>query len=388
MSDNEWTWQLSPAEYDATVEKINKINARAEKRGFTGRIVVEGIPTEIERESRFGFKTTELVYMTTLTGNAPSYAGWTLKASLEWDANAGLIVRTVPGIESIDRSKCVEGHCDHCNIDRYRKATYVVENDSTGEVLQVGSTCIKDFLGWDSSVVFLSSKDVKDELDGFLSGGSYDHEWKTLDVLAIAWAAIQVNGWMPASGFGTPTKQIVLDILMPPKGQAQEMSKAYDPFIHESYDKAQMVREFVLSDDFSGDSEYVLNLKAIVGAEFVSRRSLGFLVSAPQAWAKAVERDLIRKSENAEVTNEFFGSIGDKVELKVTMKSFRYIDSGYGTSTLYTMVTDSGYRVKWFASKDALGTTPDTEWTIKGTIKKHDVWNDQKSTIVTRCKVI
>ena len=382
-----YVWNLSPAEYDATVEKIAKINKRAAKRGFTGTLTVTGERIERTRKNDLGFEIHEVIYETTLTGTPPCYNGWSLLASIEWDANAGLIVRTVPGIESIDRSNLEEGKCDHCQINRYRKNAYVVTDGK--QTLQVGSTCIKDFLGWNASVVFITAKSVSDDVDEFLSGGSYERDYATLDVLAIAWAAIQVNGWHPASDYAQTTKGTVLDILNPPKGHAREIHEAYDPYISQSYPQALIIRDWVLSDEFKGDSEYVINLKAIARAEYTSTRSIGFLVSAPQAWAKAQERDLIRKAERAEIVNDYIGSIGEKMELTITVKSIRYIDGDYGTTTLYTMVTDDNHMVKWFCSgKDFTKVADDTVWHIKGTIKKHDDYQGTKSTILTRCKVI
>lgn len=387
MDDNEiYTWSLSPAEYDATVEKINAINMRAAKRGFTGRFELIGKRTEVVKKNAAGFDITKVVYETTLTGTPPSYNGWSLQASLEWDQNAGLIVRTVPGVESIDRTCLVDGKCDHCHIDRYRKHFYVVTNGT--ETKQVGSTCIKDFLGWDASVVFITAKTVSDEIDGWLSGKSYDHDYATLDVLAVAWAVIQADGWKPASSLYGTTKQTVAMVLDPRNAEEREASKVYTSYVPDSYKQAQIIRDWVLSDGFSGDSEYVINLKAIARAEFTSSRSIGFLVSAPQTWAKARERDLIRQAESDEIVNEHFGSVGDKVVLTVTIKSIRFIEGDFGTTTLYTMVTETGHMVKWFASKSALGETADVTLKIKGTIKKHDEYQGVKATLLTRCKIV
>ena len=36
-------------------------------------------------------------------------------------------------------------------------------------------------------------------------------------------------------------------------------------------------------------------------------------------------------------------------------KAIRYLDSDYGSTTLYTMITEDGNVVKWFASNDILG---------------------------------
>lgn len=49
------TWTLSPDEVDATRTKLAKINDRAAKRGFTGRLTLTTTPTigrEVERQAR------------------------------------------------------------------------------------------------------------------------------------------------------------------------------------------------------------------------------------------------------------------------------------------------------------------------------------------------
>ena len=43
--------------------------------------------------------------------------------------------------------------CDHCNVNRYRRDTFVVHNDETKEFKQIGSTCLKDFFGHDPAKI-------------------------------------------------------------------------------------------------------------------------------------------------------------------------------------------------------------------------------------------
>lgn len=112
-------------------------------------------------------------------------------------------------------------------------------------------------------------------------------------------------------------------------------------------------------------------------------------MSAPQAWAKSRERSLIKQRENDEIVNEFLGEIGDKLELPVTLKSIRFIDGDWGTTSLYSFVTDDGHLVKWFSTRVVLKDGDvDKAITILGTVKKHDEYNGTKSTILTRCRVV
>ena len=44
-ASDRYTWTLTPDQYHATVEKISTINARAARRGFTGRLEISGVRT-------------------------------------------------------------------------------------------------------------------------------------------------------------------------------------------------------------------------------------------------------------------------------------------------------------------------------------------------------
>lgn len=384
--------RITYGELAATQAKIEKINARAAKKGFTGRLAVESERVVVKSKNALGFEIEEILYETVLTGDAPSYNGWTIAATLDWDEEAGLIVRTAPGVDKVDRSELVQGRCDHCKKNRHRSKSYLVRNEA-GEQCQVGSTCIKDFLGWSAGIVFFSSTEVQDEVDGMLAGGGYlEKRWSVESVFAVAWAAISAFGFVPASSYdSTPTKAVVLAVLDPnPRSKRdRELGEELRPYVDRAAAQAKIVRDWVLSDAFAGDNEYVINLKAIAAADSVTARNIGLLASAPQAWARAMERDLIRRTEKAELVNEFVGQPKDKLELDVRIKSIRPIEGDYGTTTIYTLVSNTNHVFKWFSSNAGLGATAgDKVYKIKGTVKGHDEYQGMKSTVLTRVKVI
>ena len=380
--------RITPGEVEATVAKIEKINARAARKGFTGRLSVDTERVEVTTTNDLGFEVTEVLYDVTITGEPPRYNGWTLLAVLDWDSEAGLIVRTAPGVESVGREGLREGWCDHCRTNRDRAKTYLVGSDDGGQV-QVGSTCIKDYLGWQGAISFISEHTVQDEIETFLGGGGYvERRWPVPTVLAAAWAAIQVYGWQPASSYGATTKDVVYKVLDPRTKWDREEVAALRPYLERSYAQAAIVRAWVGSEAFSGRSEYVTNLKQITAAEHATGRSIGFLASAPQAWAKAQERDLTRRAEQGSIVNEFVGAVKDKLELDVTIKSIRYVTNDYGTATVYTLLGADNHLYNWYATRGVLGeTADDTVYRITGTVKRHDEYQGRKSTVLTRCKV-
>ena len=387
--DDSVGWLLTPAELEATEAKIAKINERAQRRGFTGRITVESRQVQHTTVTEVGLEVTEIRYQTTLTGDAPCYNGWILLATLDWDSAEDLIVRTAPGVTSINRDGLEPGYCAHCKTTRLRHNTYLVGNTTTGEQLQVGSTCIKDFLGWPGSVVFYDAKSVSEEIDGALGGCAYEPTFTTLTVLAAAWAATTMFGYVRADDWSrTPTKSLVSYLLNPRTPADRQAARECAPAIAQAAGMAAKLRAWLLSEEFDGDSEYVRNLKIIAGSEMVTPRNFGLLVSAPQAWARAQERSLIRERERAEIVDEYLGEIKQRMELVVRVKAVDFLPGTYGVTTLYTMVDQAGHLLKWFASRQVLGEEPSDEpITIKATIKGHEEFRGRKQTVLTRCAV-
>jgi hypothetical protein len=383
--------RLTQDELTATRTKIDKINARAQKRGWTGRLDVDAERVEVTTKDDLGFEITEILYDTSITGDAPSYDGWTFAATLTWDGEAGLITRCAPGVDKINRDGLREGWCDHCRTDRYRNLTYLVINNDTGDRHQVGSTCIKDFLGWSAMPVTLDVDSVTTEVEDMLGGGGFgERRWTTDTVLAVAWAAVQAFGFVPASSYdGCPTKSVVATVLDPHTPADRKLCEELRPYVADAAQQAKVIREYILSDDFGGGGEYVINMKAVIGADSVSGRNLGLVASAPQTWARGMERDLIRRQQAEQLTNEYLAPPNAKIEATVKIKSIRYLENAYGTTTVYTLITDTGHVLTWYATRSALGdkTTDDT-YKIKATVKKHDEYQGSKRTVITRAKVI
>lgn len=392
--------QIDSYQLAVTREKVEKINARAERKGLAGTLTMtaeEVLVVEIDEFTKIRTERTE--YKVEILGNAPAYNGWEFIAKLDWDANAGLIVRSVPGVEAqVNRETVTEGWCDHCKTTRQRLVTYVVRNQESGETLQVGSSCLKDFTGQYTTIAFPELSSSDDDEEGSFFGGRGEREYNPLTVLAVAWACVKLEGFKPANSYGGTTKDDVRTALSPSKSKAdREWAAKIAPLADEAADKAKDLLAWILSDDFRGDSDYVLNMKAVAAGKMVSARNIGLLASAPQAWAKALERSLIREREASVYANsQYIGTAPDKAKgikgsretLTVEIKAIRYLDSDYGSTTLYTMITEDGNVVKWFASKDILGEEIGARYVIKGSVKAHKEWEGMKSTTLTRCAIV
>lgn len=393
-ADISWEYELSEGELAATLAKIEKINARAAKRGIPGALNVEW-REEIKREKNdIGIEIERVVFPTKITGIAPKFNDWIFIATLDFDQHAGLIVRTYPGQEGIDRASMREGWCDHCQTDRYRRSTYVMRNTRTGEQIQVGSTCIKDFTGWTALPVSFDSmrKDMEELEGGYGHGGGYDPSVRT--VLAVAWACITARGWVPKSAYeGQPTAYLVRDVINPPKPDSRNGDYIAElrAIMAESdgmYERADMVRAFILSDAFVANSEFSINLKSIAGAERVSGRNFAMLCYAPQAWAKHNEKTFVKERE-AKPVSQWIGEIGERWELSLTIKATKFIESQYGCTTLHIMEDASGNVFKWFASNaDYTDEIGGEAIRFNVGIKAHQEYKGSHDTLLTRVREI
>lgn len=66
--------------------------------------------------------------------------------------------------------------CEHCNTNRDRNNTFIIENNKTNEVLQIGSSCMKDFVDEKDMKYFFITEEFGSvfdiDEDGFGYGGS------------------------------------------------------------------------------------------------------------------------------------------------------------------------------------------------------------------------
>lgn len=401
-TEQAWTYRLSQAQVEATIEKFEKMNARAAKKGLSGSWALTKIERVVEKDTHpaTGLPIEKVWYECTIGGTAIAFDGWEFIATLDWDEYAGLIVRAMPGAAIVERENLREGWCDHCKTTRRRRVTYVVRDTDNGQQLQVGRSCIKDFTGWPGNIAWLERNNIGDGFFG--DAGRIDYTPTT--VLATAWAVIKLNGFVPASQYGDkPTTKDLVNIALYPNRKNQkdvDFAETLRPLAQEATARAVEVLEFIASDDFGGTGDYVLNLKAAAAGERVSPRNFGLLVSAPQAHARHLERTLIKATkakvgENSEYVGRVAaeGEKADRRELEVTVAGIFWRDNPYSTdeedqTPIYTLVDGDGNVLKWFASTDKLGEEEGARFIVKASIKAHKEWKGTKETHVTRVAVV
>ena len=379
-------WFLNADELAATRAKLDKLQARAVRKGFTGQIALAATPGTRSHHTAGGLPVTVHGFDVTITGEPPRYQGWRFLAAVDVVGD-GVVLRYPPGsTATIPNDRVNPGQCDHCRTRRVRRSTMLVANQDTGEILQVGRSCLKDFLGHSINPVFLSI----DEVAGELHGGT-PAAWDTDSVLAYAIATVQAHGWAPASAseYGRiPTRNRVMLALTGGRG-ADELRKELAPRLENAPARAPQIRHELLAG-LTGDSGYEANLVAVVRADSVDRRHLGLAVSAINAHQR-MQADQQRETHRrqAVLKVEHVGSIGQKITLTGTVRTAIRVDGFTPRSPDNMMlIVDCGTAVAKMvtAAAWAYPVQVGDRLTITGTVKAHTEWNGIKQTVLTRPK--
>ncbi len=393
-------------------EKISKLNKKAAKIGVHPIVVMVG-EREMVLSSYSGEEEDYWAYPVSVEGETPKFEGWSFIATLGYFHGGeveGMISRMVPG-ERLPKeflSKTAPW-CDHCGTSRLRKDTYAVFDGK--EYKEVGSSCIKDFLGHGDphkiaafmSYVF-SVSDEFDEMERYSGGRMNVTHCDISEYLPYAVEAVKARGWVSAAKSeewgktrtshtawghyenhiegcrcghdkitGLPLHSDVADL--DPTAESRVIANSVYDMILDFSDKEEM-------------SNWEYNLNLIFRNRLMERRNAGLVTSGallhfiPLWNAERVEKDTAASDASP---SEHLGAVGDRMTVGgVTLLSSFASYGDFGTSYILKFVDTSGNKLVWFSSKDYdLG-----EYTMVGTVKKHGEYKGIKETAVNRCKLV
>jgi len=373
----------------ATIAKANKVAARAANKGLSGGFAVTIETKMVPGKNLMGFEDASLpprqVKYLIIEGAPAAYEGWAFVAKAEW-VNGLPVITGSPWYEGepVDRASLVEGGCDHCGVSRQRKSVIIVEKD--GARKQVGKQCLKDYLGHEAPVSWFSDRDPFAEFGGYEGGGV---EFFSL-ISDLTWAAaiVRVKGFVPASHYDRRTTKALVSIATGKRPTDWAAAAEWDEvqaLIDWEADGATAEAILAFARTLEGDTDYIQNVKAVVGTDSVyyDPKYRGLVVSLAGVYARDVEKKA-REAADPVVEAEF-GKVGEKVTVTLTAVSSRAFDSGFGTTYANTF-TGEGHRFKWVTGTRSFETGEKV--TMKGTIKGYDEWDGRKFTVLTRCKEV
>ncbi len=273
--------------------------------------------------------------------------------------------------------------CQHCGCDHGQKVTFIVRNES-GEEMQVGRTCLKDYCGIDPQRIGM----LKQVTDIFLDMDvdHYDftehpmaHAYDTLEVLALAIRAMKQQGYRSSKDGNGSNKEVMLRMM----GDGERISD-------DEYTVAKELAKKIMQVELNMANKYLLdNVQMLIRNQYCKENHFGYIAYAPLAYERceeAMERNRKYEQEKAQEQKKsgHIGSIGQRLNIDVSdMKLLTSWESEFGYTYLYKITDTSGNVLVWYASK-----TMKNASRIRATVKAHTDYNGVKQTIVTRCVVV
>lgn len=266
----------------------------------------------------------------------------------------------------------------------------------------VGSSCMKDFTGHSEpeSVLKLFScmaeamscgEEFEDGFDELRADGDLRLSFYLNHVAA----EMRVNGWMSKSSsekqFGDhsrATASRVSDTL-----EALSQGKAVNPALlptegdckraQDALDGLAVVLDFKLEKEGTLN-DYLYNLSIIRASNVVTRRTMG-LAASIIATAERELQEMQPKNESAET---FFGTVGERLLVEVTVESVKVIETSMGFfKTIIKFSTARGSAV-WFMSGADSELAPGARFMAVGTVKGHNEFKGKKETVLSRVETV
>ncbi len=383
------TWFLNAEELAATRAKIAKLQQRAARKGFTGLVDVTAVPATRSFTSAGGLPVTVHGFDVTITGDPPRYAGWRFVAAVD-AVEGGTILCYPPGSTAeVPNDQIRAGGCDHCHTTRARRSTVLVAHEESGQILQVGRSCLKDFLGHSTLPVFLTTDDVSNSLGGSLGGTPA--AWDVHSVLTYAAAAVEAFGWTPTAASEharVPTRDQVRLALTGGRG-ADRLRDQLAPHLADAEARAPQLRSDLLNG-LTGGSGYEANLVAVLRGDAVDAKHLGLAVSAIPAHQRlTAARAREAPRQEAAQAVDHVGTLGEKITLTGVVRTALRVDGyTYHSPDSVLLVVDCGTAVAKMTTSAAWAypVKVGDPLAVTGTVKAHTEWNGIKQTVLTRAK--
>jgi hypothetical protein len=333
--------------------------------------------------------------------------GWSFLATLHHEAEGETLVATVPGVELNPAWRWASNNCDHCGYKRRRNATYLVLKD--GETLQVGRSCLRDFLpshGRDPLSLARWAEHVGAFWSWYLSSdeptsGTERDPWEDLPwFLTVASLVQRKAGWVSKGKAqydpeAVPTATLISSYLYQPstRDNPSLRSEWGDP-TDADVDRANKVLDWAeenLVPDGEELSDYEHNLGVVARLGIVRQRHWGLAASMISAWQRANNLGIegqepkVKRDPSEHIAEEGQRILLHNLEI-LWVKEME--DRGWGSSLLLKMVHRNRDIVTIFWSGDRWDELePGVRIHLKGTVKRHSEFKDSKETQLNRVKI-
>lgn len=310
-------------------KRLDKLNRKADKLG-TADILFYEIDESFETLKNGNLQ--RFVHIV-VEGVAPVLMGWEFLAKVEHDRSGIPVFKVSPNKAVPDEHREHGTFCTHCQTNRYRKHTYLVRNTVTGRVANVGSTCLKDFMGFNTTPNAIAS--FMEDINALASYESRDFlgyrvEWEhdLASFLTNVATVVRNKGWV-SKGMASNNHRMVSSghyvaflcgySTIGQWDEEQEIQALINDGNDDDAAQGKAALEWALTME-SSPEEYLRNLHAIAKRGYVSQRTYGLATSMVAAHTRFKSLLVAKKNSPDFMKSEYVGDEGkrmNKVELTV-----------------------------------------------------------------------
>lgn len=364
--------------------RIESLSRRAVKLGMGPITLVVGAMRKIRPQ---GAKHDEIRQEVTVTGETPVVNGWEFVATLQHE-EGGTILRIVPGT-NLDptvskRYRTAQPDCDHCQLNRRRGDTFLLREISTGRVIQVGRSCLRDFLGHADPHALAAMAEYLIAADGLAaiaeeSGGGAGGRAGYFDLTAFVAVTIydvSKNGYVSrakadAEGIAT-TARAVTFLLNEPRKVAEILNPALMAAATDliAFAKTQLDR------DPDSLSDYEHNLRVALLPDIVGPKTAG-IVASLVPYVNRIKGQIAERA--TALPSTYLAPVESKFQTLLTILRVHTFETAYGAMTIVNMTTPQGNLVVWktkyprvlmLDGGDRMAEVGET-YEAEGTVKEH-----------------
>lgn len=289
--------------------------------------------------------------------------------------------------------------CDHCKTKRVRNVSFILRNDKSGEYVQIGKTCMKDYLGIDVT----SALNMLEQFSAFVV--SYDMDSWGDDFGSVNYYTpaecyiadlILLDNYIPfvsaATARDTGETCTADSVMFNGDAIIRELynQSGFDTEQYEANRRAARDAAVAMMVEMRGDSstDYARNVSIIVESGVIDRRTKQNRLVAGAVIHKLRAATAQRQREQS--PSAHVGAVGDKIECELTFIRANWFETQFGPSCYATFEDVAGNQIVWKtgAISDEVCNNPNIKLVAKFTVKSHDEFNGVKQTYITRLKVL
>lgn len=391
-------------EFRAAIDKAIKKAARYGSGAIT--YTIGEMYSQKVRETDWDGETRTVTYYrkdVTVTGSAAKVGNFEFLARIEF-TEAGVMLDSKPGVTDLDpRFRTTTCMCDHCRVDRARGEVFVVRNLDTGAQVQVGRSCLRDFLGTDTPekianrFTFWATIRGMEEDDFGPAGKAPGDSVNALGALKLAARCTRLFGWCSVGQSKNDSRLTpTIDYVALGRRQREKLSNKGDVALWDKIHAADAGDEPVAAAALAWvrttmrvDSDYEHNLHTILAGESFPAKRMGLAISAVAAYHRAMDIELRRTAERTvALASDYVGDEGKRFrDLEVTLTAAIALPpTEYGERVLLKFTDAFGNVLVWFTGA-GVELAKGERVKLTATVKRHEEREGVKQTIISRAKV-